>query len=269
MLRYRERYVFRAICNTHVGQSGIGKNELRNLLVFLPAIAEQQRITSIISKVEELIQKTDQIIEQTQRLKKGLMQKLLTKKIGHEKSKKTSLNHLFENWIETTLGSIVTLQRGHDLFNYQRLPGNIPVIGANGITGYHNIAKEKGPGVLMGRSGTLGKLYFIECDYWPLNTSLYVKKFNGCDPKFVYYFLQTIDYDKHNAGTTVPTMNRNLLHPIKIAIPKDIEIQRRIALILSTVDDFILKEKERRESVISLKKGLMQNLLTGKIRVKL
>jgi type I restriction enzyme, S subunit len=87
LLRYRERYVFRSICNTHVGQSGIGKNELRNLLVFFPAVAEQLRITSILSKVDELIQKTDQIIEQTQRLKKGLMQKLLTKGIGHTEFK--------------------------------------------------------------------------------------------------------------------------------------------------------------------------------------
>ncbi|MDP9288803.1 MAG: restriction endonuclease subunit S [Thermoproteota archaeon] len=96
-LRYKERFVFRAICHTHVGQSGIGKAELQNLRIFFPPINEQQNIASILSKVDELIQKTDHIIEQTQRLKKGLMQRLLTKGIGHTKHKRIkSVYHTYE-----------------------------------------------------------------------------------------------------------------------------------------------------------------------------
>ena len=97
-LRYKERFVFRAICHTHVGQSGIGKNELQELQIFFPSLLEQQKITGILSKVDELIQKTDQVIEQTQRLKKGLMQRLLTKGIGHKQFKKTSIGEIPEEW---------------------------------------------------------------------------------------------------------------------------------------------------------------------------
>jgi type I restriction enzyme S subunit len=166
------------------------------------------------------------------------------------------------------LGSIITLQRGHDLPNDLRRSGNVPVIGANGITGYHDVAKAKGPGVLIGRSGTLGKVYFIDKDYWPLNTSLYVKQFRECDPLFIYYFLHTIDYKKHNAGSTVPTLNRNLLHPLTVTIPKGIENQQKIASILLRVEELIQKRKFIKSAYETLKKGLMQQLLTGKTRVK-
>ena len=84
----------------------------------------------------------------------------------------------------------------------------------------------------------------------------------------VYYFLQSLDYEKFNAGTSVPTLNRNYLHPFKTKIPRDIEEQQKIASILSNVDSKIDCLESQKSKLETLKKGLMQKLLTGTIRVK-
>ena len=97
---------------------------------------------------------------------------------------------------------------------------------------------------------------------------MYVKQFHNGDAKFIYYLMHNIDYKKHNAGTTVPTLNRNLLHPISIAIPKNIEEQQKIASILTRAEKLVEKEMQKKQLISVLKKGLMQKLLIGKIRVK-
>ena len=235
----------------------LNKTEFGKIKLFIPEEQnEQKQIASILSGVDALIESTQKVIEKTEGLKKGLMQKLFTQGID-----KTSI-------ILSRLDSIIFLQRGHDLPNHKRRIGKIPVIGSNGIVGYHNESKSNGPGVLIGRSGTLGKVYYAEEDYWPLNTSLYVKEFYSSFPKFVFYLLQNLDYEKFNAGTSVPTLNRNYLHPFKLKIPININEQQKIASILSGVDAYIQKNQQYKERLEKLKKGLMQKLLTGQIRVK-
>ncbi|MCP5159439.1 MAG: restriction endonuclease subunit S [Gammaproteobacteria bacterium] len=98
-------------------------------------------------------------------------------------------------WKEITLGEFVTFQRGHDLPNSSRATGEVPILGSFGITGWHNEARAKGPGVTVGRSGaSFGVVSYSPVNYWPLNTALYVKDFHGNDPKFAYYFLKTMDF---------------------------------------------------------------------------
>lgn len=117
-----------------------------------------------------------------------------------------------------TLDKFVTLQRGFDLPTQNRKFGSVPVIAASGIAGFHNESKVMSPGVVLGRSGSIGAPQFISIDFWPLNTTLFVKDFHGNNPKFVYYVLKTIDFKRFNAGGTVPTLNRN--HLTQISIPK-------------------------------------------------
>jgi type I restriction enzyme S subunit len=142
-------------------------------------------------------------------------------------------------WREMTLGDVITLQRGHDLPIQDRKPGIVPVVTSSGVSGTHNEVKAKAPGVVMGRYGTLGEIYFMVDDYWPHNTTLYVKDFKGNDPKFVYYLLKTLDFTAHNDKTSVPGLNRNHLHTIRVNIPLDIYEQRAIASILGSLDDKI------------------------------
>ncbi len=142
------------------------------------------------------------------------------------------------SWYTTTLGEAVTLKRGHDLPEHSRQRGDVPVVSSSGITGFHNEAKVKGPGVITGRYGTLGEVFFIERDFWPLNTTLYVTDFKGNDPEFIAYFLRTANLGSQRSAGAVPGVNRNILHAMRVKIP-DAHTQKKIAEILSSYDDLI------------------------------
>jgi type I restriction enzyme, S subunit len=142
------------------------------------------------------------------------------------------------NWKTYKLEQVATLQRGFDLPNTKRTDGKYPVIAAAGFSTWHNEFKVKGPGVVTGRSGTLGQVNFVLNDFWPLNTSLWVKDFHGNDERFIYYFLKTLNFEEYNSGTSVPTLNRNDVHKLEVTIPDLLE-QQSIASILSTIDEKI------------------------------
>ena len=142
-------------------------------------------------------------------------------------------------WAEKKLGELLTLQRGFDLPVNDRLPGPYPVVASTGIVGTHSQAMVEAPGVVIGRSGSLGGGQYIEQDFWPLNTTLWVKDFKGNDRLFCYYLLKSLDLARFNAGSGVPTLNRNHIHPLVVRVPLDVDEQREIAHILGTLDDKI------------------------------
>jgi type I restriction enzyme, S subunit len=147
------------------------------------------------------------------------------------------------SWSIKPLGEVAMLQRGFDLPVNQRISGNVPVFAANGQLGTHNLAKVKGPGVVTGRSGTLGEVYFVESDYWPLNTALWVKDFHGNNPKWVARLLKWMRLETYTRGTGVPTLNRNLIHVVPVLVPP-LEEQHRIAAILDKADAIRRKRQE-------------------------
>jgi len=111
-------------------------------------------------------------------------------------------------------------------------------VSSSGVTGSHAVPKVKGPGVVTGRYGTLGEVFYIREDFWPLNTSLYVQDFKGNDPRFVAYFLGHLDLASRNAAGAVPGINRNHLHAMDVHVPR-VQEQRRIAAVLAAYDDLI------------------------------
>ena len=129
------------------------------------------------------------------------------------------------------LGDVATLQRGFDLPVQDRLPGEFPLVSSSGISDTHSVGAVQGPGVVTGRSGSIGKVFFIEGSFWPLNTVLYVKDFHGNDPRFVFYLLMGFDLQRFASGTGVPTLNRNFVHGELVTVPSVLE-QQRIAGIL-------------------------------------
>ncbi len=147
-------------------------------------------------------------------------------------------------WTKTKLGDVLTLQRGYDLPERDRREGNVPIVTSSGITGYHDTAKVDGPGVVTGRYGTLGEVYFVKEDFWPHNTTLFVKDFKGNDPLFVKYFLGTLGLGVQSAAAAVPGLNRNALHLLPVRIPS-LSTQRKIAAILSAYDDLIENNTRR------------------------
>jgi len=117
----------------------------------------------------------------------------------------------------------------------------------------------KGPGVVIGRSGSLGGAQFIPSDFWPLNTTLWVKDFKGNDPRFVYYLLKTIDFGQFNVGSGVPTLNRNHIHPLPIRCPRDISAQKIIAQILGSLDDKIELNRRVNETLEAMARAIFKS----------
>lgn len=148
------------------------------------------------------------------------------------------------SWHSCRLGDVLTLKRGHDLPAHSRQEGDVPVVSSSGITGRHKESKAKAPGVVTGRYGTIGGVFYLEEDYWPLNTALYVIDFKENDPRFSAYFLRNILKDYQSEKAAVPGVDRNVLHEIKVCAP-DVATQRRIAEILSTYDDLIENNRRR------------------------
>lgn len=148
------------------------------------------------------------------------------------------------SWDTRRLGEVITLQRGFDLPSQDRRAGEVPIVSSSGITGFHNVSRADGPGVVIGRYGTLGEVFYLDRPYWPLNTSLFVKDFRSNHPRYISYLLKTIDYSQQNVAGAVPGVNRNHLHQIQVRIP-NLPVQSRIASVLSAYDDLIENNTRR------------------------
>jgi type I restriction enzyme S subunit len=166
-----------------------------------------------------------------------------------------------KGWLIGPFLDFIELKRGHDLPVQERIDGDNPIIGSNGITGYHNEAISSTEGVVTGRSGTLGKVYFTSNPYWPLNTSLYINDFKKNHPKYCYYFLKAFPLKSFGTGTGVPTLNRNIVHKQQVVFPPLYE-QKKIATILSTVDKKMGLIEQSITQTKQLKVGLMQKLFS-------
>ena len=162
-------------------------------------------------------------------------------------------------WKESELGEIINLKRGYDLPSSNRIDGCVPIISSSGITGYHNEHKQIGPGVVTGRYGTLGEFFLIKHGekYWPLNTTLFVEDFNGNNPEFIYYFLQTLDFERFGHKSAVPGLNRNELHEILVKLP-DAETQKEIAKTLSHLDKKITLLRQQNQTLEELAQTLFK-----------
>ena len=157
---------------------------------------------------------------------------------------------------ECILGDLVEFQRGYDLPKSKFVEGKYPVQSSNGILGYHNEYKVEGPGITIGRSGTVGTPHLIRENFFPHNTSLFVKEFKGNDIEYIYYLLQYLDLGNQKSGSGVPTMNRNHLHPIKIRAYRDKTYQQRTIKILSLIDKKIQINNQINQELEAMAKTL-------------
>lgn len=154
------------------------------------------------------------------------------------------------NWKTCQLGDLITFQRGHDLPKSKMSGGVYPVVGSNGIIGYHDKYTTEGPSITIGRSGNVGKPFLYKGRSWSHNTSLYIREYKDVDPIFIYYFLQTLDLGNYAGGSAVPTLNRNHIHTLSVSVPVDITEQRQIASILSVIDNKIENNREVNENLL-------------------
>lgn len=261
-------------------------SDIRSLKIILPKKEEQQKIASILSNVDELIQKTEQIIEQTQRLKKGVMQRLLIKGIEHVKFKKTQVGEIPEEWELLTISQLSKLTMGQSPSgnSYNVIGEGIPLL--NGPTEFGleyptptqyttkptKLCQNEDI-LLCVRGSTTGRLNLANGTYCIGRGLALIRGLkNKTNTKWLYYhFLRLQKYIYNIAsggGSTFPNINRDLIEKIIIPYPT-LKEQQKIASILSTIDLAIQRQQEYKLKIKNLKNGLMQQLLTGKIRVSL
>ena len=230
-----------------VAQKNINLSTLNNIKIPLPPLKEQQKIAKILSTWDNAIEKQEQLIEQKELLKKGLMQRLLSKK-----------------WKAVKIGDILTIGSGKD---YKHLKnGDIPVYGTGGYMLSVNEYLHDGESVCIGRKGTIDKPIFLEGKFWTVDTLFYTHSYKNTIPKFLYFYFLQINWKKYNEASGVPSLSKKTIETIKIKLPSLLE-QQKIAKILSLADKEIALLKEELSELKNQKKALMQKLLTGEMRV--
>ena len=163
-------------------------------------------------------------------------------------------------WEQRKLGEVAPLQRGFDLPVSQMISGPYPVVMSNGVGGWHSKYAVKGPGVVTGRSGTIGGLQYIEGDFWPHNTSLWVTSFNSNEPKFIYWLYSSLNLERFGSGSGVPTLNRNDVHDQLIGVPCNIAEQRRIGAFFDRLDSLITLHQRKYDKLCVLKKSMLDKM---------
>lgn len=276
---------------TGISVYGLSKNNLKKIRIPLPTYEEQQKIASILSKVDGLIQKTDEIIEQTQRLKKGLAWTLFTKGIGHTKFGQSSIGRIPSTWELKRLGETLEICQ-YGLSTPMNEDGKYPIVRMNEIEdGYvipdikkyvdlddrtFNTFKLENGDILFNRTNSyelVGRtgIFELSGDYVFASylIRLRVKK-DVLNPRFLTkYLILNNDRLKRLATRAVHQVNINATNLKDFLIPiPPIDEQERIIKTILSVQDYIRHHQKTKKELTALKKGLVQKLLTGQIRVK-
>ena len=252
-------------------RKSISFKRLGRLSFAIPPVDEQRRIMAVLDAIDEAIERTEAVISATERLRDALLHELLTRGVPgwHTKWRTIpGIGTVPAPWRVARLGDVATLQRGADLPLQDRTQGHIPVYGSNGILGNHAYPLHGGPGVITGRSGSIGEVYFSRGPFWPLNTTLWVRNFHGNNEKFIYYLLKYIRLERFAAATGVPSLNRNFVHPHRIAVP-DLCEQAAIAQLLTHADGCIRESATTVSKLKQLKRSALHSLLLGEVRTRL
>jgi len=236
---------------------------------------EQTKIAEVLSTVDRAIEQTEALIAKQQRIKTGLMQDLLTRGIDEHGNLRSEKTHKFKDsplgripveWEVYQIGNVARLQRGHDITETELQEGPHPVVSSSGAIGYHFKYTSNSPNVVVGRKGTIGKVHYIEQDFWAHDTTLYVTNFFGNNERFVYYLFTYLDLARYGTKSGSPSLNRNDIYPVLVALPTPKE-QMQIARLLLEHDcetDIMVLNLDK---AVHIKIALMQHLLTGKKRV--
>jgi len=239
----------------------------------LPPLPEQQKIAEILSTVDSAIEKVNQAIEKTQRLKKGLMQELLTKGIGHKEFKDTEIGRIPKQWEVVDSSKIFKLASGKSrpseisIIPTKNMP--FPIYGGNGILGYTNKFMTDKETIVIGRVGEYcGSIHKAPKFSWITDNALYIVKLIWeVNLDFLKYLFIYVNLNKFKRKSGQPLMTQAIIYSLKLPLPPLSE-QQKIAEILSTVDKKLELLKKKKEKLERIKKGLMNDLLTGKRRTK-
>ena len=228
--------------------------------IFIPwtNLAEQRQIGAFFDRLNSLITLHQRKYDKLCVLKKSMLDKMFPK--GGSLYPEIRFAGFTDPWEQRKLGEVAPLQRGFDLPVSQMISGPYPVVMSNGVGGWHSKYAVKGPGVVTGRSGTIGGLQYIEGDFWPHNTSLWVTSFNGNEPKFIYWLYSSLNLERFGSGSGVPTLNRNDVHDQLIGVPCNIAEQRRIGAFFDRLDSLITLHQRKLELLRNIKKSMLDKM---------
>ncbi|TXI34264.1 MAG: restriction endonuclease subunit S [Aquipseudomonas alcaligenes] len=234
--------------------------------VLVPDLRLQQQIAEILACYDDLIATNQRRITLLEDAARRLYREWFVQLRfpGHELV--PVMNGLPEGWRRDTLDQALFLQRGFDLPSGNRVPGDVPVYASTGINGYHNVAKVDGPGVVTGRSGTLGAVHYAAQDFWPLNTSLWVKEFRAVSPLVAYFMLSELGLEQFNSGASVPTLDRKIAHQIPVLIPEHTVVSAFDERVQPIFDQIQILRKSS-ESTVCARDLLLPKLMSGQLDV--
>jgi len=249
----------------------VSAEDIGNGEIDLPPLPIQRRIAGILSAYDELIENSQRRIKILESMARGLYREWFVhfRFPGHESVPrvKSPMGEIPKGWEVGRLDDVLVLQRGFDLPKASRIEGTVPIIAATGITGFHNEARAKAPGVVTGRSGTIGEVLYVQEDFWPLNTSLWVKEFPNSEPLYAFYLLSSLDLKQFNSGAAVPTLNRNDIHGTNVVVPPR-SIQKRFQ---DFTGSMLAKSRTLDQQIQNLRRTrdlLLPRLLSGQINVE-
>ncbi len=178
----------------------------------------------------------------------------------------SELGEIPEGWIVRKVGSILELAYGKSLSKQVRVPGDVPVYGSGGVDGYHNEALASGPGIVVGRKGSVGTVHWVARDFFPIDTVFYVKPGNGYQMRWCYELLRTLNVPEMGADSAVPGVNRNTVYAKLISTPPP--------TLLRTYDDLVapmvaLQHElvKQSDTLAALRDMLLPKLLSGELAV--
>ena len=265
------------ITSVSEGTTGLGNLDiryLRNIDIEYPQdLAEQRKIASILTKVDDAIQAVKNTIEKAERLKKSLMQNLLTGNLKPDGTWRTEDEFYIDEkfgkvpvgWEVKKWGQLITLEYGRSLNGNKE--GEIPVYGTNGQIGYTSMTMCNSEGIIVGRKGAYREIHYSNKPFWVIDTAFYaVPKIDLCI-LWAYYSLKIIDINRFDSGSAIPSTNKKDVYFNKAIVPPKTE-QILISAKITSIAKIIESKKIKIQKLEFLKKSLMQNLLTGKVRVK-
>jgi len=246
--------------------SNLNQDILNDLKIPLPDLPTQRRIAGILSAYDDLIENNLRRIRILEEMAQSLYREWFVhfRFPGHESVPLTDspLGPIPQGWRVGQLQDIAVLQRGFDLPKGKRMEGEVPIYAASGITGYHVEAKVKAPGIVTGRSGTIGEVMYVQEDFWPLNTALWVKQLPESEPLYAYYYLRSVDLKGFNSGAAVPTLNRNDVHGLAALVPSK-AVQTKFQVIAERLHLQLRTLQSKNETLRQTRDLLLPKLLSG------
>ncbi len=237
----------------------INKPIVEKTLLLLPPLHEQKKIARILSTWNKAIETVEKMVENSKAQKKALMQQLLTRK--------RQLPEFEGTWLRVKLSDLTEITYGKSPKEILCNEGKFPVIGTGGIIGQTNTALYSGPSVIIGRKGTINNPLYITGSFWAIDTTFYCIPKSTCDINWLYHTFTSINLKRYNEASSVPSLSRETLYSIQLLTPP-IKEQQKIASVLATADRKIESLQQKLHYLTQEKKALMQQLLTGKRRVK-